>query len=106
MDVFVTNCTDTGLVDRFAGVDYKFPINVLVQVPVAVAEHIFGYGDENKLPYLVRLNFTKDSTDVGQALERLARFKISRSAAQDRKPSAVGVVPLPVKKAGAGGTVS
>jgi len=106
MEVFVTNCSDTHLTDRHAGVDYEFKKGVPTPVSIETARHIFGYQDSDKLPYAVRLGFVKHSTEVEIGLERLAMFRIGQHSAQDRIPSAVGVVPLPVKKVGVGGKVS
>ena len=106
MEVFVTNCSDTDLADRHAGVDYKFKKGVPTSVPIEAARHIFGYQDGDKLPYAVRLGFATHSSDLEDGLERLAMFRIGQHSAQDRIPSAVGVVPLPVKKVGVGGKVS
>ena len=106
MEIFVTNCSDTDLTDRHAGVDYKFKKGVPTPVSIETARHIFGYQEEDKLPYAVRLGFVKHSTEVEIGLERLAMFRIGQQSTQDRTPSAVGVVPLPVKKVGVGGKVS
>jgi hypothetical protein len=106
MEVFVTNCSDTHLTDRHNGVDYQFKKGVPTPVSIETARHIFGYQDEHKLPYAVRLGFATHSSDVEIGLERLAMFRIGQHSAQDRIPSAVGVVPLPVKKVGVGGKVS
>ena len=106
MEVFVTNCSDTDLTDRHAGVDYKFKKGVPTQVSIETARHIFGYQEQDRMPHAVRLGFIKHSTEIEIGLERLAMFRIGQHSAQDRIPSAVGVVPLPVKKVGVGGKVS
>jgi hypothetical protein len=106
MEVFVTNCSDTHLTDRHNGVDYQFKKGVPTPVSIETARHIFGYQDDDKLPYAVRLGFATHSSDLEIGLERLAMFRIGQHLAQDRIPSAVGVVPLPVKKVGVGGKVS
>ena len=106
MEVYVTNCSDTHLTDRHAGVDYEFNKGVPTPVSIETARHIFGYQQEDKLPYAVRIGFVKHSTEIEIGLERLAMFRIGQHSAQDRIPSAVGVVPLPVKKVGVGGKVS
>jgi hypothetical protein len=106
MEVFVTNCSDTHLTDRHNGVDYQFKKGVPTPVSIETARHIFGYQDDDKLPYAVRLGFATHSSDLEIGLERLAMFRIGQHSTQDRIPSAVGVVPLPVKKVGVGGKVS
>lgn len=47
--VRVTNKNNTWLVvDRFGGIEYKFPPGESVTVAAEVAEHIFGYGLDEK----------------------------------------------------------
>jgi len=53
--VWVTNKGASTLKDRHFGVDYEFRQNAPVEVPESAARHIFGYGDDKKEPYLVRL---------------------------------------------------
>lgn len=36
------------VIDRFGGVEWKFPAGETVEVPAEVAEHIFGYGLNEK----------------------------------------------------------
>ena len=91
MEVFVTNCSDTHLTDRHNGVDYQFKKGVPTPVSIETARHIFGYQDDDKLPYAVRLGFATHSSDLEIGLERLAMFRIGQHSAQDRIPSAVGL---------------
>ena len=98
--VFVTNNSGQKLVAEFNYRDYEFPVDETVEVPVNAAKHIFGFGAENKEPYLARLGFIRLHSEIEQGLEKLAKFEItSELPQQDRSlPSAVGVVPLRVEK--------
>ena len=98
--VFVTNNSGQPLVVEFNYKDITFPVGESVEIPVNAAKHIFGFGAENKEPYLARLGFIRLHSDIEQGLEKLAKFEItSELPQQDRSlPSAVGVVALPVSK--------
>jgi len=71
--VFVTNkgIPATG---RCNGVEYTFETNKELEIPLEAAKHIFGYGDDDKEPYFVRLGWMKMNTDLPRAKERLAEF--------------------------------
>ena len=99
-DVYVTNNGDDTLTDSWCGVPYVFVKGVTVQIPQGAAQHIFGHGMENKETYLARLGWIKLHSDVPQGLEKLAQFSISATPPQkdSYQPSAVGVVPLHVKR--------
>jgi hypothetical protein len=98
--VFVTNRSDSALTDGYGGVFYEFLRGKPVEVPLHVAQHVFGYGAEDKEPYLARLGWIRSHADLNSGIERLNKFEItSQSAQQDRSlPSAVSVVPLRVEK--------
>ena len=98
--VFVTNRTDTALTDGYGGIFYEFLKGKPVEVPVHVAKHVFGYGAENKEPYLARLGWIRSHSDLDSGIEKLSKFEITtQQAQQDRSlPSAVSVVPLRVEK--------
>ena len=100
MSIFVTNNSDQDLKDGFGGVFYNFVQGSTVEIPEQAAKHIFGFGAENKEPYLARLGFIRLHSEIEQGLEKLAQFEItSELSQQDRSlPSAVGVVALPVSK--------
>jgi hypothetical protein len=105
--VIVTNKTDVALTDGYNGVFYEFLKGKPVEVPVHVAKHVFGYGDENKEPYLARLGWIRSHSDLDLGIERLNKFEITSQQAQPNRslPSAVSVVPLRVEKH-AGGKVN
>ena len=99
-EVFVTNNSGQTLVAEFNYREITFPVGESVKVPINAAKHIFGFGAENKEPYLARLGFIRLHSEIEQGLEKLAKFEItSELPQQDRSlPSAVGVVPLRVEK--------
>jgi hypothetical protein len=81
-DIYVTNNGIDPLVDFFDGTKYEFTPGKEVQVPEIVAKHIFGYGDDNKEPYLVRLGWMKMSNDFQAAMEKMGAFSFSRQSGQ------------------------
>ena len=105
--VIVTNKTDIALTDGYNGVFYEFLRGKPVEVPVHVAKHVFGYGDENKELYLARLGWIRSHSDLDSGIERLNKFEITSQPAQQNRslPSAISVVPLRVEKH-AGGKVN
>ena len=56
--------------------------NKEVEIPLEAAKHIFGYGDDNKEPYFVRLGWMKMNTDLPRAKERLGEFVFSSEPAK------------------------
>lgn len=99
--IFVTN---KGVVTsgRFLNVEYVFETNKEVEIPLEAAEHIFGYGDDNKEPYFVRLGWMKLNTDLPRAKERMADFVFSSEPASKVHLSAPVVervaTPMPMVK--------
>ena len=100
-NIFVRNNGDNPLVDAFDGVTYDFACGKEVEIPEVAAKHIFGYGDDNKEPYLVRLGWMKMNTDYPIAMERLATFSFSRESSKPVHVSAPVVerVAAPMPKA-------
>jgi hypothetical protein len=98
--VFVTNNSGQRLVAEFDYRDIEFPAGESVEISVRAARHIFGFGAENKEPYLARLGLIRLHSELEQGLEKLAQFEITSELPQkDRSlPSAVGVVPLRVER--------
>jgi hypothetical protein len=81
-DIYVTNNGIDPLVDFFDGTKYEFVPGKEMPVPEIVAKHIFGYGDDNKEPYLVRLGWMKMSNDFPAAMDKLGKFSFSRQSGQ------------------------
>ena len=102
--VYVTNKSGKKLTAEYNYEEYNFPVDKTVALSPKAAKHIFGYGDDNKEPYLARLGFIRLHSELDEGLEKLAQFEItSELPQQDRSlPSAVGVVPLHVEKRAGG----
>jgi hypothetical protein len=103
--IYVTNNSDKELVMDYAFESYVFPVGKTVALSEKAVKHIFGYGVENKEPYLARLGWVRLHNELEQALEKLAKFEISTEAPVEQNrslPSAVGVVPLRVERRGGG----
>jgi hypothetical protein len=75
--MWVTNNSEHDLEDGFDGKRIFFVKGVPVEVPPVVCNHIFGYGDDNKVPYLQRLGWMTKSTEFDLALARLNSFSFS-----------------------------
>lgn len=105
--VYVTNRGEKTLIDEYAFKTYKFPVNESVEVDIAVARHLFGYEQEDKLPAMVRIGLCISTNDIEDALKRLEKFEITQGKPkQDRflSPGDDSVTPL-VPKAQRGRTV-
>ena len=76
--IFVRNNGPHVLNDSFNGVSYAFEPGKEIEVPEVAAKHIFGYGDDNKEPYLVRLGWMKMSNQFNLAMEKLMEFSFSK----------------------------
>jgi hypothetical protein len=76
--IFVRNNSDDALRDGYSGTEYVFEPNSEIEIPEDAAKHIFGYDDDNKEPYLVRLGWMKMNTDFPIAMDRLRKFSFAR----------------------------
>lgn len=104
--VYVTNKSDNNLVVNYAYNKVEFPVGKPVEVPLALAQFIFGHGVTDKEACLVRLGWVSLHSELEQGLERLSKFAISDKPLIEEDsslPSAVGVVPLHVEKRAGGG---
>jgi hypothetical protein len=75
--MWVTNNSDKNLEDGYDGIRYTFPHGESIEIPMVVARHVFGFGDDNKSPYLIRLGWIQKSDDYQNALKRLQQFSFS-----------------------------
>jgi len=103
--VYIPNNSEKRLVADFKYEQFEFPVSKTVPLSAEAARHIFGYGEQDKEPYLARLGFIRLHSELPQALERLAEFEISEEPPVEKNrslPSAVGVVPLHVEKRAGG----
>jgi len=74
--VYVTN-RGMNFIARYSNEDIKFPNNEEVKITDEVAKHLFGYGEDDKTPYFVRLGWMKMNTDYEKAMSRLAEFSFA-----------------------------
>lgn len=79
--LFVTN-NGSPFTSRFEGVEYSFEPGKEIEIPLAAAKHIFGYGVDNKEPYFVRLGWMRMNTDLPRAKERMAQVSFSSEPAK------------------------
>lgn len=96
-EVTVTNTGKEELVDSYNGEVFRFAPGKTVTIPALVANHIFGWGEENKEPHLVRLGWVVTRNDLKKGLERLAKFRIEGEEYRSLSP-AVERVPLAQSK--------
>jgi len=99
--VFVTN-RGLSFDTVYCNQKVKFPTNEEVEISLEVAKHVFGYGDDNKEPYFVRLGWMKMNTDLEKAERRLSEFTFSTEPAKKVHLSAPVVervaAPMPMSK--------
>ena len=107
-NIFVTNNSDKPLKDGFCGVKYEFKVGETVEIPVEAAAHIFGYGNDNKEPYLARLGWAKTSNDIDEGLKHLAQWELSTEPPKKNQSLSplVERVPLPSQKRAGGKILS
>lgn len=97
--MWVTNNSQHDLEDGFDGKRYKFAVGVPVEVPPVVCNHVFGFGEDNKTPYLQRLGWMTHSGEFDKALERLNSYTFSSSRPNLHVLSpVVDAKPVPVPK--------
>jgi hypothetical protein len=101
--LFVTNNGDFSFEDGFDGKRYQFAIDSTVEIPLLAAKHIFGYGEDNKIPYLIRLGWLQVSNDMDKAMGKLANFQFDTQRpikGHSKAPVVDKVAPLPLKNGG------
>ena len=100
--LYVTNKWEKPITFDYAFKLYEFPVGVTVEAPAEAVRHIFGYGDEDKEPYMARLSFIRTKNDIPQGLKILEKFEIGEKPPQkDHLLSpVVERVPLPAKRVG------
>ena len=102
----VTNHSKGDHTDSFGGVTYVFRMGEPVEVPEIVAQELFGYGIEDKTPFISRLGWSLTMVDFPNALARLAKFSIEEADETPEPRSlspAVERVPLPGRQGRVGG---
>jgi hypothetical protein len=108
MTIFVRNNSQDDFFDSFDGVKYDFIPGKEIELPDVAAKHIFGYGDDNKEPYLVRLGWMKMSNEFDVAMKKLGTFSFSKEPSKPVHLSAPVVerVAAPMPKAKGAAKVS
>jgi hypothetical protein len=86
--IFVRNNGSEPFSDGLDGIMYNFEPGKEVEIPEIAAKHIFGYGDDNKEPYLVRLGWMKMSNQFNMAMERLGTFSFSKESSLPKQEPA------------------
>jgi len=71
----ITNGNEFNFVGRYNGQDYLFPKGECVACDDEAARHIFGIGDNDKSPYLVRHGWVQPTGALSTGLEILGKFK-------------------------------
>jgi hypothetical protein len=99
--IFVRNNGSEPFSDGLDGVVYHFEPGKEIEIPEIAAKHIFGYGDDDKEPYLIRLGWMKMSNQFNEAMEKLALFSFSKESVKPVHLSAPVVerVAAPMPKA-------
>jgi hypothetical protein len=100
-NLFVTNNSDQKLVVTYEYKQHTFPVGEPVEVSEKFAKFVFGHGEVDKEPCLVRLGWVRLHSELEQGLEKLAKFSVTDQPLQSEDcslPSAVGVVPLHAEK--------
>jgi hypothetical protein len=96
--IYVTNGGKEPLTSMFNSVKYTFAPGETVELPEPAARLIFGFGEKDKEPSLVRLGWMQTSKDFISAMERLMQFDLSETAPKQvhsLSPVVEQVVPLP-----------
>jgi hypothetical protein len=106
--IFVTNNSDKVWKDGYAGKFYTFGKGETVEIPIEVATHVFGYGDDNKEPYLARLGWITTANDLEKGLELLSKWELSTEPPKKNQSLSplVERVPLEVVKSRGGKVLS
>ena len=70
----VTNNNSFDLNDRYNGVDYCIPAGKSIALGDEETRHFFGIGESDKLPYLTRQGWMRNSLEREAAMEKLNNF--------------------------------
>jgi hypothetical protein len=78
--LIVTNNNTFDLNDRYNGIDFSFPVGQRVAIDEVAARHIFGFGDADKTPYLVRQGWMRSTGEFESAMKALNGFSFESLA--------------------------
>ena len=70
----VRNRNSFDLVDRYNGQDFVFPVGKTVALDMDAARHIFGFGADDKAPFLTRQGWMRHSGEYDSAMKILNGF--------------------------------
>ena len=104
--IYVTNRWNKPVVMSYCFVLYEFPVGLTVEVPLDAARHIFGFDEDDKEPYMVRLGWIRTKNDYDESVKIYDRFEFSSEPPKKNHSLSpvVEKVPLPNARR-AGGTV-
>jgi hypothetical protein len=101
LEFWLTNEDSSPFTVRYWSEELTFPAGETIKITKEMADIVFCYFSDDKLPALIRLGWSKYNSDVPAAMKRFEKIKIS-----DKPPvktrlvaSAGGPVPLRVEKA-------
>lgn len=93
--IFVTNRNAEPHIDYYDGEEFVFPPNEPVLVPIPAAEHMLGYGLEDKTSVLQRLGWatrfdpkTRNLEENTDGVRRLASFVFEEADVRPKSPLA------------------
>lgn len=106
MTVWVTNRSGSEHSDSYSGVVYEWKAGTTVEMPDIAAQELFGYGIDDKVPFVVRNGWSVCQNDMKNALAKLAKFEVSTVPPVNPHllSPVVERVPLPTSKRSAGTT--
>ena len=76
-NLYVTNRWEKDISFSYAFKPYVFPVNQTVEAPLEAIRHIFGYGEQDKEPYLAQLALIRTKKDVPDGIRILDKIEIS-----------------------------
>jgi hypothetical protein len=74
---YVTNTWEKPIRFDYAFKPYDFPVGQTVEIPEEAARHLFGYGEQNKEPHMIRLGLVNTNLDIPNGYKILSKFLIS-----------------------------
>lgn len=78
--MYVTNKWNRDLVVDYACKELRFPVGETIEVSEHCVRHIFGYGAEDKEPYMAQIGIIQTKNDIQDGLRILSLFVISDSS--------------------------
>ena len=100
--VYVTNNWEKTISYEYGCNEYVFPKGKTVKLSINAARHIFGYGEQDKVPYMANLGIIQTTNDIPEGLKILSKFDMYQEepVMNDSLSPVVEQVPLPHKRGG------